>query len=184
MQQASQALLPHLCHLIAALGKLASSAAILTGVVLRICLISPTDWVPAATRHLHVVQALAQAYHKRSIAVSRQQQQQQQQQQQLQPIQHQGEQPSLSSVLAPRQQQNQQPASSDVVASSADVEGSMEGALLMLTLQFAQTTAGGNLLLDQGVSDLLTQLAQWLLSPTGGGMDIHVACSLGINQQA
>ena len=76
MQQASQALLPHLCQLIAALGNLATSAAILTGVMLRTCLIPPTDWVPAVTRHLHVVQALAQAYHKRSIAVSQQQQQQ------------------------------------------------------------------------------------------------------------
>ena len=71
-----------------------------------------------------------------------------------------------------------------MVASSADVEGTVEGALLMLTVQFAQTTAGANLLLDQGMSDLLPQLAKWLLSPTGGGMDIHAVYSNGITQPA
>ena len=70
------------------------------------------------------------------------------------------------------------------MASSADVHGTVEGALLTLTLQFAQTTAGANLLLDQGVSDLLPQSAKWLLSATGGGINIHAAYLFGITQQA
>ena len=58
-----------------------------------------------------------------------------------------GEQPSLSLALMSQQQQNQRPASSSIiVASRAEVEETVEGALLMLTLQFAQTTAGANLL--------------------------------------
>ena len=41
----------------------------------------------------------------------------------------------------------------------------MEGALLMLAVKVVQSTAGAQLLLDQGILDLLPQLAKWLLSP-------------------
>ena len=155
--QAGQALLPRLCQLVASLGNMASLAAMATSVVLRACHLEPVDWVPTVAQHLHIVQALAQAYHRQSITVVLQQQ--------LSSQQH--LQPELASGSISQQPNSQQLSSSD--AGLGETEETVEGALLLLAVHVAQSTAGAHLLLDQGVSDLLPQLAKWLLSPDGGG---------------
>lgn len=159
---AALALLPHLCQLISSLGNLASSAANATGVLLRSCHLDPADWTPAVAQHLHLVQALAQAYHTRSVAALQRHHQSTVLQQ------HQG---SRATPVAASQHPGGDSGSSSNVQqpSSAILEGTVEGALLMLALNLAQSPPGAQLLMEQGFSDLLPQLAKWLLSPAGGG---------------
>ena len=146
--QLSQAgLLPHLCQLVASLGNMASLAAVATSVVLRACHLEPADSMPAVAQHLHVVQTLAQAYHRQSYTVLQQQQ-----------LASQLQQPGLPSGTTTLQPDSQQLSSSN--AELGTTEETVEGALLMLAVQVAQSTAGAHLLLDQGISDLLPQLAK------------------------
>lgn len=158
LSQAGQALLPHLCQLVASLGNMASLAAMATSVVLRACHLEPADSVPAVAQHLHIVQALAQAYCRRSVTVLQQQQQ----------LASQHQQPGSPLGTTPQQPDSQQASSGNAVLEGP--EATVEGALLMLAVQIAQSAAGAHLLLDQGISDLLPQMAKWLLSPAGGGM--------------
>lgn len=168
--QAAQALLPYLCQLTASLGKLASSAAMAIGVLLRACYMDPPDWIPSVNQHLHIVQALAQAYIRRSAAV-----QQQQQQAHSHNMHHQHQLPTMTT--APAQQLSEHQQSEGAETRQAELEGTVEGSLLMLIQHFAQSTAGAHMLLEQGLAALLPQLAKWLLSPAGGGLPCHFKCN-------
>ena len=105
---------------------------------------------------------MAQAYHRQSITVLQQQQ-----------LASQHQQLRLLSGTTPQPDSQQ---ISSISAGPGNPEDTVEGALLMLAVQVAQSTAGAHLLLDQGISDLLPQVAKWLLSPAGGGMLCASVC--------
>ena len=64
-------------------------------------------------------------------------------------------------------------------SANADLEGTLEGALLAMALHLAQDAPGAQMLLDEGAADFLPALAKWLLCPDGGGQSFPV-CMLGL----
>ena len=137
---AACSLLPELCQLAACQGCHASMAASLIPVMLRACLLSPSDALPVVSEHLHLVQAMSHAFHAHSAA--------------LRASQSQGGPDTPSGAMAGH--------------ANADLEGTLEGALLALALHLAQSALGAQMLLDQGAAEFVPALAKWLLRPHGG----------------
>lgn len=137
---AACSLLPELCQLAACQGCHASMAASLIPVMLRACLLSPSDALPVVSEHLHLVQAMSHAFHAHSAA--------------LRASQSQSGPDTPSGAMAGH--------------ANADLEGTLEGALLALALHLAQSALSAQMLLDQGAAEFVPALAKWLLRPHGG----------------
>ena len=151
----AQALLPVLCQLAATQSCHAGTSASLAAVMLRTCQLSPSDWLPIVSKHLHLVQAMAQAFHQRSLAIQ---------------ALHGGS--SATTHADPAQDAVK---AENLDSANAELEGSIEGSLLALALYLAQSSPGAQMLLDQGVAEFIPMLAKWLLGPDGGGQpaDCH-----------
>ena len=151
---AARNLLPDLCQMAASLGGHAGLAASLIPVMMRSCHLSPSGSIPVISKHLHLVQALYHAFHVRSVAVREHHSQAQQAQ---------GASEATPGAMA-----------ETFASADADLEGTLEGSLLAMALHLAQDAPGAQMLLDEGVADLLPALAKWLLSPDGAGQSFPV----------
>jgi len=156
---AARNLLPELCQMAASLGCHAGLAASLIPVIMRSCHLSPSGSIPVISKHLHLVQAMYHAFHVRSVALREHHSQAQQAQ---------GASEATPGAMA-----------ENFESANADLEGTLEGSLLAMALHLAQDSPGAQMLLDQGVADLLPALAKWLLSPDGAGQSFPV-CMLRV----
>lgn len=150
---AAQTLLPELCRLVEAQGCFASTAASVTTLVLTAGLLTPPDWAPVLSRHLQLVTCMAKAV--QTTALARQQHQLALSQQ------HTAHQAAAGNELSGQGSVGE--------SAGGGLGGSSEEALLALALHLAQTPAGAQMLLEQGVTGFIPALAKWLLSPESGG---------------
>ena len=146
LHAAACSLLPELCHMAACQGCHASTAASLIPVMLRACLLSPSDAVPIVSQHLHLVQAMSHAFHSKSAALR-----------------------ALQRLSQQSQGSPDKASGADADNFNVDLEGTSEGALLALALHLAQSAPGAHMLVNQGAAEFVPALAKWLLSPDGGG---------------
>ncbi len=165
LRSAAHNLLPELCQVAASQGCHASTAAAVIAVMLRSCQLSSSDSLPIISKNLHLVQAMAQAFHVRVMAI---------QALKVQTQLPQGLAETAPVVLA-----------ENLESANAELEGTLEGSLLSLALYLAQSSSGAQMLLDQAVTDFIPHLGKLLLSSDGGGkshlsLTCVLSCLLGM----